>query len=64
MSIEREHDVVEFEIPIDDAILMEVFKSEANLSSIEPSDCFSTRQSLPFSNLLCTFAAKLSTLNV
>lgn len=36
MSIKRQHDVVELQITVDDTILMEILKSQANFGGIKP----------------------------
>lgn len=36
MAIKRQQDVVELQITVDNAVLVEILKSEADLSGVEP----------------------------
>lgn len=51
MSIQSEQDIVEFQITVDDSILVEVFESETDFGGVEPA----TDRRNQYLNILVSF---------
>lgn len=65
MSVQSEHDVVEFQISVNDAVLVEVLEGKADLSRVKPVSMLATILYIIIClNILCAFGAELSSLDV
>jgi hypothetical protein len=64
MPIKRQENVVELQITVDDAVLVEVFQRKANLSGINSYPVSTLLHSEYREYLLSSFGAEVTSLNV
>ena len=75
MTVERQQDIIQFEVSVDDTIFVKILQRQANLGGVESMSGMSglvynnqptpkTRTETPEFHLLCSLGPELTTLNV